>query len=212
MASQDMTSDVPARRPVLVKAAPGIRLLLSTAAERPSDGKGSSSLHRRDSSDGNQGSGSSQSLHGQAHSACSPSVADRASSQSSDGQAEDASALQSAPLPLPHDLMLAIARAALAAEGHSVPAWARLSLVCKAWRRVLQGRHVVAARRKLIKPQSELCADPCKLTAAEWRVNCKHSACIEAAVSSHLLAVVMLLMLSTRCPVSSGCCQTRIFL
>ena len=40
---------------------------------------------------------------------------------------------------LPRDVMLAIVRTALAAEGYSLHAWARLSLVCGAWRRELRG-------------------------------------------------------------------------
>ncbi len=40
---------------------------------------------------------------------------------------------------IPRDLLLAIARTALAAEGHSLQGRVRLSLVCRAWRRELAG-------------------------------------------------------------------------
>lgn len=46
-----------------------------------------------------------------------------------------------APLPaLPKELMRCIARATLVAEGSKVQVWARLSLVCRAWREHLQGK------------------------------------------------------------------------
>ena len=40
---------------------------------------------------------------------------------------------------LPRDVMMTIARAALAARGNGLRAWAQLSLVCAAWRQELRG-------------------------------------------------------------------------
>lgn len=41
--------------------------------------------------------------------------------------------------------MCRMARAALAAEGSDVQAWARLSLVCRTWRESLRGASVLSA-------------------------------------------------------------------
>ncbi len=40
---------------------------------------------------------------------------------------------------LPSDALILVARAALAAEGHGLTAWTRLSSVCRAWRNDLRG-------------------------------------------------------------------------
>ena len=48
--------------------------------------------------------------------------------------------------PLPSDLIAAVARAALTAEGSTVRARRRLSLVCRAWRECLRGAQSTAAR------------------------------------------------------------------
>ena len=52
---------------------------------------------------------------------------------------------------LPRDVMLAIARTALAAEGHSLHARARLSLVCAAWRHELKGTLLLFAAQYLFR-------------------------------------------------------------
>ena len=52
--------------------------------------------------------------------------------------------------PLPRDVVLAIALAALVAEGRSVSAWARLSLVCRTWQREMKGATVLPARSGVV--------------------------------------------------------------
>lgn len=49
---------------------------------------------------------------------------------------------------LPPDVWGAVARAALAAEGHALAAWARLSLVSRAWRDGLTGESPDQCRRR----------------------------------------------------------------
>ena len=55
------------------------------------------------------------------------------------GESADGGAPASTAPAVLRDLLLAVARTALAAEGCSLPAWARLSLVCGAWRCELAG-------------------------------------------------------------------------
>jgi len=63
----------------------------------------------------------------------------RGESSQKGGSPDGVAPAATAPAVLPGDLLLAIARTAMATEGHSLHARVRLGLVCQAWRRELAG-------------------------------------------------------------------------